>query len=167
MAWTSRSNGPGPQTPALLVSSRRTFDLSLLTAARDAGAELVAERVTAVEPGRPGWTLKTSNKTITAEWLIGADGANSLVRRSVCAAVSSQRTLDRQRYYVRDRTSPRIDIAFTSAPAGYLWSFPRPDHLAIGACGQANETSSTDLLTGLRRMDPAPHRCGERRDDAI
>src|SRR6187549_4178599 len=35
-----------PLTPALLVSSRRTFDLSLLNAAKEAGAELVPERVT-------------------------------------------------------------------------------------------------------------------------
>jgi geranylgeranyl reductase family protein len=137
---------PGPQTPPLLVSSRRMFDQSLLNAARDAGAELVAERVTGIEPGRPGWTLKTSTKTITAEWLIGADGANSLVRRSVSLPFPRSALSIASGYYVRDRTSPRIDIAFTSEPAGYLWSFPRPDHLAIGACGQANDTSSTDLL---------------------
>jgi menaquinone-9 beta-reductase len=135
-----------PQAPPLLVSSRRTFDLGLLNAARDVGAELVTERVTAIEPRRSGWTLKTRNKTITAEWLIGADGANSLVRRSVAQPFPRNALSIASGYYVRNRTSPRIEIAFTSAPGGYLWSFPRPDHLAIGACGQANETSSTDLL---------------------
>jgi geranylgeranyl diphosphate/geranylgeranyl-bacteriochlorophyllide a reductase len=137
----------GQQTPALRVSSRRTFDLSLLNAARDAGADLVAERVTALEPARSGWTLKTSNKAVTADWLVGADGVNSLVRRSVAQPFPRSALSIASGYFVRDRTSPRIDIAFTSEPAGYLWSFPRPDHLAIGACGQANETSSADLLT--------------------
>jgi geranylgeranyl reductase family protein len=137
---------PGPQMPPLIVSSRRTLDWALLNAARDAGAELVAERVTGIEPGRPGWTLKTSTRTVTAGWLIGADGANSLVRRSVSLPFPRSALSIASGFYVRDRTSPRIDIAFTSEPAGYLWSFPRPDHLAIGACGQANETSSTDLL---------------------
>jgi geranylgeranyl reductase family protein len=136
-----------PLTPALLVTSRRAFDLSLLTAARDAGAELVAERVTALEQARSGWTLKTANKAVTADWLVGADGANSLVRRSVAQPFPRSALSIASGYFVRDRTSPRIDIAFTSEPAGYLWSFPRPDHLAIGACGQANETSSAELLT--------------------
>jgi geranylgeranyl reductase family protein len=137
----------GAQTPALLVSSRRRFDLSLLNAAREAGAELVAERVTALEQGPSGWRLKTSNKAVTADWLVGADGANSLVRRSVAQPFLRSALSIASGYFVRDRTSSRIDIAFTSEPAGYLWSFPRLDHLAIGACGQANETSSADLLT--------------------
>ena len=134
------------QTPPLLVSSRRTFDLCLLNAARSIGAGLVTERVTAIEPGRSGWTLKTRSKAITADWLIGADGANSQVRRSVAQPFPRSALSIASGYYVRNRSSPRIEIAFTSAPAGYLWSFPRPDHLAIGACGQANETSSADLL---------------------
>lgn len=134
------------QTPPLLVSSRRTFDLCLLNAARSIGAELVTERVTAIEAGRSGWTLKTGSKAIIADWLIGADGANSLVRRSVAQPFPRCALSIASGYYVRNRSSPRIEIAFTSAPAGYLWSFPRPDHLAIGACAQANETSSAGLL---------------------
>ena len=136
----------GPLTPPLLVSSRRTFDLSLLNAAREAGAELVAERVTASNRGRSAWTLKTASKAVTADWLVGADGANSLVRRSVCAAVSPQRALDRQRLFRARSHQPADRYRLHERAAGYLWSFPRPDHLAIGACGQANETSSADLL---------------------
>jgi geranylgeranyl reductase family protein len=151
---------PASRTPALLVSSRRTFDLSLLNAAREAGAELVAARVTAVERGRSAWTLKTGTRALTADWLVGADGANSLVRRSVARPFPRSALSIASGYFVRGRTSPKIDIAFTSEPAGYLWSFPRPDHLAVGACGQANETSSADLLTASaawirRRTDAA------------
>jgi geranylgeranyl reductase family protein len=149
------------QTPPLLVSSRRTFDLCLLNAARSIGAELVTERVTAIEPGRSGWTLKTRSKAITADWLIGADGANSLVRRSVAQPFPRSALSIASGYYVRNRSSPRIEIAFASAPAGYLWSFPRPDHLAVGACGQATETSSADLLQAsaawLRQHTDAEH----------
>ena len=136
-----------PLTPPLLVSSRRTFDLSLLNAAKEAGAELVPERVTEIARGGSGWKLKPGNTVVTADWLVGADGANSLVRRSVSRPFPRSALSIASGYFVRGRTSPKIDIAFTSEPAGYLWSFPRHDHLAVGACGQANETSSADLLT--------------------
>jgi geranylgeranyl reductase family protein len=147
--------------PPLLVSSRRTFDLCLLNAARTIGSELVPERVAAIEPGRSGWTVKTRSKAITADWLIGADGANSLVRRSVAQPFPRSALSIASGYYVRNRSSPRIEIAFASAPAGYLWSFPRPDHLAVGACGQATETSSADLLQAsaawIRQHTDAEH----------
>jgi flavin-dependent dehydrogenase len=134
------------RTPALLVSSRRIFDQSLLDAAMRAGAELVPDRAAAIERSRSGWTVRAGRHHLQAEWLVGADGANSLVRRSVARPFARNALSIASGYYVRDRTDTRIDIAFTRAPAGYLWSFPRPDHLAIGACGQANETSSAALL---------------------
>ena len=137
-------SSPGP--PALLVSSRRSFDAALLEAARRAGAELVDDRVTAVNRGAGGWAVRTGGTLIQAEWLIGADGANSLVRRTVSRAFPRSALSIASGYYVHGRSDSAIDIAFTANPAGYLWSFPRPDHLAVGACGQANETSSKDLL---------------------
>ena len=35
-------------------------------------------------------------------------------------------------------TSDEVVIELVADPAGYLWSFPRPDHLAIGMCAQAD-----------------------------
>jgi geranylgeranyl reductase family protein len=139
------------RTPALLVSSRRSFDQSLLDAAMGAGAELVPDRVTAIERTHPGWTVRAGDRHVRADWLVGADGANSLVRRAVARPFARNALSIASGYYVHDRTDIGIDIAFTRAPAGYLWSFPRPDHLAIGACGQANETSSAALLQTTSR----------------
>ena len=53
-------------------------------------------------------------------------------------------------YFVRDRNGSRIDIDFMTSPAGYLWSFPRRDHLAVGMCGQANDASSHQLFEAVR-----------------
>jgi flavin-dependent dehydrogenase len=36
--------------------------------------------------------------------------------------------------FARGVTSSEIVIEFDADPPGYLWSFPRPDHLAIGVC---------------------------------
>jgi len=133
-------------TPALLVASRRDFDLTLLEAARAAGAELVAERVTATEPRKHGWTIRTSKGTVDCDRLVGADGANSLVRRSVTRPFPRRALSVASGYFVRGLSGTQIEILFTQSPAGYLWSFPRPDHLAVGVGAQADEATSARLF---------------------
>ncbi len=39
----------------------------------------------------------------------------------------------------------------TSRPAGYIWSFPRPDHLAIGICAQADAGITAETLRATVR----------------
>jgi flavin-dependent dehydrogenase len=36
-------------------------------------------------------------------------------------------------------------VRFVDRPRGYLWSFPRRDHLAVGACAQADQTTPREL----------------------
>ena len=47
-------------------------------------------------------------------------------------------------------TAHDVVIAFEDAPAGYLWSFPRPDHLAVGICAQADESTTPQLQLRAR-----------------
>jgi len=54
-------------------------------------------------------------------------------------------------YFVRASPEARIDIEFEADPPGYLWSFPRPDHLAVGVCAQADSSSSRLLSEAARR----------------
>src|SRR5262245_13446922 len=70
---------------SLVVASRAAFDRALLEAAVRAGATLHASRALDVAVERDGVRVDTREGTIRAEWLIGADGANSLVRRRVAA----------------------------------------------------------------------------------
>ena len=49
-------------------------------------------------------------------------------------------------YYVHGLSASHIDIVFTQSPAGYLWSFPRPNHLAVGVGAQADEATSAQLF---------------------
>jgi geranylgeranyl reductase family protein len=135
-----------PATPALVVASRRDFDSTLVDAARSAGAELVAERAAAIEPRDDGWTIRTGRGAITCDRIVGADGANSLVRRHVARPFPRHALSIASGYYVHGRSASRIDIVFTQSPAGYLWSFPRPDHLAVGVGAQADDATSAQLF---------------------
>ena len=130
----------------LKVFSRRDFDGGLLERAIAAGATLVAERVTDVTRTGTGWTLSTREGAISARWLVGADGANSLVRRRVREAFPRSDLSIACGYFVHGVSSAHIDIEFVARPAGYVWAFPRPDHLAVGIGAQADESTTPVLM---------------------
>ena len=136
---------------ALLVVDRRSFDGALLDAARNAGVEHRAERVRGLDLTPGGVVVHTASGTHAAAWVIGADGANSLVRRRVARPFSRGQLSIAAGYFAEGATSRQIDVQFVPDPAGYLWSFPRRDHLAIGICAQADATSATTLRAIVSR----------------
>ena len=124
---------------AIVVASRSAFDLLLLEAACRAGAQLVASRATDIRRDRGGIRLDTSDgRTRTAAFLVGADGANSLVRRRLARPFRRDQLSIATGFFAHGETSDEIVVELTGNPPGYLWSFPRPDHLAIGICAQAD-----------------------------
>lgn len=137
---------PAGSVPRLVVMSRREYDGALLRAAVDAGASLIATQATEVTRDGRGWSVATRDGNVGAHWLVGADGANSLVRRRVSRPFARQDLSIATGFFVHGTTSREIAIAFESDPAGYLWCFPRPDHLAVGVCAQADESTPAALL---------------------
>lgn len=137
--------------PRLTVVPRRTFDGWLVERARQAGAALLDTRATGVERDGAGWTVTTRDGALRARWLIGADGPASLVRRRVSVPFAREDLSIAAGYYVAGPSSRRIDIALDDDPPGYLWSFPRRDHLAVGVCAQADETDTASLLAASAR----------------
>jgi flavin-dependent dehydrogenase len=131
--------------PHLVVAPRAGFDAALLAAAVGAGASLVADRVTEVERAGGAWQIVTRHGPTRATWIIGADGPNSLVRRRVSRPFDRADLSIATGFFVHGVTSPDIAVAFADRPAGYLWSFPRRDHLAVGACAQADVSSAAAL----------------------
>jgi geranylgeranyl reductase family protein len=137
--------------PPLIVAGRREFDRALLSAATDAGADHKPLRVIGLHRRDGGWRVEAREGSWDCRWLIGADGANSLVRRHVARAFPRSDLSIASGYFVHGRSSPDIEVAFDHEPAGYLWSFPRPDHLAVGVCAQADVSDSTTLSAVARR----------------
>jgi geranylgeranyl reductase family protein len=132
--------------PDLVVASRALFDAALLSAARNAGGRHIAARVTDVARDGDQWRVTTRDCAVRTRWLLGADGANSLVRRRVSQPFARADLSIATGFYVRGVSSPDIAIAFENNPPGYLWSFPRRDHLAVGVCAQADDSSTASLL---------------------
>lgn len=135
-----------PADPALVVARRRDLDATLLATALEAGARLVPERVADVHVGTNGVELRTaSGRLARAAFLLAADGATSLVRRRVAAPFRRQQLSIATGYFAHGVSSREIVIRLTAEPPGYCWSFPRPDHLAIGICSQADLTDVASL----------------------
>jgi geranylgeranyl reductase family protein len=123
---------------ALIVADRAIFDAELLAAAQRAGAVLDRSRVTGVTFDAGGVTLQTSGGVRRAGFVIGADGVNSLVRRRVATPFRRDQLSIAAGFFAHGITSDEIVIELTGDPPGYIWSFPRPTHLAIGICAQAD-----------------------------
>jgi flavin-dependent dehydrogenase len=124
---------------ALAVASRAAFDGALLAAAQRAGATLVRSRVADIAIDEDGVTIVvTGGARHRAAYVIGADGANSLVRRRLATPFRRDQLSIATGYFAHGLSSEEIVIELTADPPGYIWSFPRPGHLAIGICAQAD-----------------------------
>jgi geranylgeranyl reductase family protein len=144
---------PLPSHPsALLVSSRTEFDGALLSAARRAGAQFIERRVSDVRRDGRGFelTLASGDRVKTA-FVVGADGANSLVRRKMGRPFHRRQLSIATGYFAHGVTSDRIVLEMFANPPGYIWSFPRPDHLAIGVCAQADAGIGVEALRQITR----------------
>src|SRR5215831_15398342 len=120
------------------VASRTDFDGALLSAAIDAGVRFCNARVVDLRRDGADFVVHTSTGSIRAARVIGADGANSLVRRRLAEPFARADLSIASGYFVHGQTSDEIVIELLADPPGYIWSFPRRAHLAIGICAQAD-----------------------------
>lgn len=137
-ALSLADHGLSPES-SLVIASRALFDRALLDAAVEAGAALVPERVIDVEVSSLRASIRTRHRTCRAAFVLGADGANSLVRRRVASAFTRRQISIGTGYFVHGASSREIAIRWVADPPGYLWSFPRPDHLAVGICAESTD----------------------------
>jgi flavin-dependent dehydrogenase len=129
------------------IASRRELDGWLLRRAVEAGAVHVAERVIDVDPaGR----LRTKAGPRAYDVVVGADGAGSVVRRVVLGPVPTERRMMAVGWYA-PAASPML-VRFTPPGlGGYLWLFPRRDHVGVGVCAPLRRVPTSALWAHLER----------------
>ncbi len=136
------------------VFSRRALDAFLRRRAVAAGARLVPRHVGRIEPapgGRLALTDAAGERRLFHR-VAGADGADSLVRRTFLGRRPPRALSQALGWYVRGRTDHRLIIRFESGLQGYQWSFPRPDHLAVGICAPLGRGPAADLWRRCARF---------------
>jgi geranylgeranyl reductase family protein len=137
---------------ALVVTDRTAFDGAIFDAALRAGATARRDRAIALRRHEARWEITLAGGArLTAPLVIGADGANSFVRRQVSTPFRRDQLSIASGVFAWGHTGSDIVIEMTSDPPGYIWSFPRVDHLAIGICAQASETTAPAVRAILQR----------------
>ena len=131
--------------PLVALTQRRRLDAYLAERAADAGADFRhAVRVSAVEPGDAGITLRIDGRAVHAQALVGADGANGVVAKtaalgeSIVHGVALEGNLPHS-VVGRDRFAGRLVLEFGVVPGGYAWVFPKRDHVNVGVGGWQRE----------------------------
>ncbi|WP_248840970.1 NAD(P)/FAD-dependent oxidoreductase [Frankia sp. AgKG'84/4] len=168
-----------PSARASYVVPRQVFDARLMAAARARGATLIRRRVRTLElaerprrGGRGREPVVVVNGALTARVVIGADGANSVVRRALGLAANPPEAMAiAVRAYADLPADGRpseqfIHMTDVGWPA-YAWSFPIGDgrtnigygmlrsQLGAGADGASAKSVLHRTLAGMLPQSPA------------
>jgi flavin-dependent dehydrogenase len=144
-----------PLSRPLALYSRAALNSFLLQRAQAAGCAVVPERALAASVNG-AVRLRTPHGELDADFLVIATGArNALSINGAETWKPAPSDLELTAGYFLPAaagTDDRIRVQFLRDLEGYLWSFPRADHLAVGICGKMHQNSSATLKDKLRRF---------------
>ncbi len=140
----------------LAVVSRKEMGRYLLDEASAAGVRFLHERVTQIQAIAARWHLKTRESALEADFVVGADGATSFVRRSLGTALGPEDLCITLGYFIPIEVPGTMKIYFVPSLEGYIWSFPRPDHISYGLIsrsGPGRTAKARELLSNFILAD--------------
>ncbi len=136
----------------LAIYSRTHLNRLLLDRAVAAGALFVQERALDFRRQAGTWELLTERAVHALDFLIGADGVNSFVRRKLSGRFAAEDLMITFGYRAPRDMKDVIDIKFFPKFHGYYWAFPRPNHISFGICGRMGRHSSQALRQLLQEF---------------
>ncbi len=127
----------------LLIYSRFDLNNLLLERAGRAGVQIEKARITGLAREGSGWKLRTNSGTADADFCVVATGARNPLR-DVGTQLHPQDAMSALGYYIPGQQD-RIDIQFLPHLEGYIWVFPRCEHLSVGICGKGEPAAALRL----------------------
>jgi len=160
-----------PKEPIASLVMRDRFDQFLINKALEKGATILeGEKVTRVEEQGEGVEVELGKgKRFHCRYLIGADGPESIVARSLPLppqrndgngiAIQSEIPFDSSIHFPETELQ-FINLDFGRIPNGYGWVFPKKEWLSIGIGGMFRETKKMNprryLSDFLKELDYIP-----------
>ncbi|MGH9787770.1 MAG: NAD(P)/FAD-dependent oxidoreductase [Candidatus Acidiferrales bacterium] len=142
-----------PLSRPLALYSRAKLNAFLLQRAADAGCTVLHQRARAADVNG-AVRLRSKHDEFEADFLVIATGARNALQLTGAADnwKPEPRDLELTAGYYLPAADDRIRVQFLRNFEGYLWSFPRTDHLAVGICGKMAQNSSAGLKHKLHRF---------------
>ena len=138
----------------LVIYSRQTLNGLLLERAERAGCRVRRARAVALDVSseRPSARL-SDGAQLEADFVVLAAGARNRLLPDAMAdpapAPLAPADFEQTAGYYVPGESDVLKIKFLPDFRGYLWSFPRADHLSVGICGKLDESSTATLRRHL------------------
>jgi len=137
----------------IAIFSRLALNGLLLERASEAGARVMRERITRIEGSAGDWRLQSSSGSYNADFVVFAAGARNPFRGQFSPAPGPENFMVAVGFYIPG-TRPVAQIKFLKGLHGYIWIFPRSDHLSAGICGRMKGKSTAELRRLLEESLP-------------
>ena len=134
----------------IVIYSRTVLNGLLLNRAEKAGCRVHRSHVIAVETAADKPRYCVEGEWQNTDFVVLAAGARNQLLPGTRALQPDE--LEMTQGYFVPQTADGITIKFLPHFDGYIWSFPRFDHLSVGICGSMASHTSTELRTHLRRF---------------
>jgi flavin-dependent dehydrogenase len=140
------------------IFRRHDLDQAIVAAASVAGARIETHRVEALAPyggprhgtGPCGVRVTAGGETRCYEWVIGADGARGLSRRT--AGLRPQGESIGLGATLRGLTAGRLVLSFPFLADSYSWIFPRPGGASVGIAYSPEDLGDRAARAALDEM---------------
>src|SRR5208282_5247726 len=134
----------------IVICARKVLNGLLLDRAVAAGCKAIRSRVTSITTEGRRVRLFATGEDHEADFVVLAAGArNQLLPETTPLG---KRDLEMTLGYFVPTEEDIIKVKFLKQFEGYLWSFPRADHLSVGICAKLGQTSNQQLRRHLEEF---------------
>jgi len=134
----------------IVIYSRTVLNGLLLDRARNAGCRVHHSHVQNVDTSRERPRFSIEGEWRETDFVVLAAGAKNQFLPGTRALARDE--LEMTQGYFVPQTAEQIIIKFLPEFEGYIWSFPRADHVSLGICGSMAAHTSNELRGHLQQF---------------
>ena len=133
-----------PLEHPIAVFSRCALNGFLLDRAARSGAEIIRDRIIGLERAANHWRIRSLRSSWRVAYVVIAAGVRNPFRQQLSQPFAPQDLMSTAGYYIPGQ-SDVMCIRFLADLHGYIWLFPRKDHISAGICGRMQVKSAAEL----------------------